>query len=82
MKGYLFPEYDTPVKLGKKVIVIGGGNVAIDAATRWAIRLKEMDESYIVYRRSEAESRQGLKKSSAQKRKVLDSSCLLTLLKY
>ncbi len=32
MKAYLFPEYDTPVKVGKKVVVIGAGNTAMDAA--------------------------------------------------
>src|SRR4030043_226486 len=34
MKAYLFPEYDTPIKIGKKVAVVGGGNVAMDSA-RW-----------------------------------------------
>ena len=53
MKAYLFPEYDTPVKVGKKVAVIGGGNVAMDSA-RCALRLGA-EEVYIVYRRSEAE---------------------------
>jgi len=53
MKAYLFPEYDTPIKVGKKVAVIGGGNVAMDSA-RCALRLGA-DEVYIVYRRSEAE---------------------------
>jgi len=53
MKAYLFPEYDTPVKIGRKVAVIGGGNVAMDSA-RCAIRLGA-DEVYIVYRRSEQE---------------------------
>ncbi|MGI5849263.1 MAG: NADPH-dependent glutamate synthase [Christensenellales bacterium] len=53
MKGYKFPEYDTPVIRHKKVAVIGGGNVAMDAA-RCAKRLGA-DEVYIVYRRSEAE---------------------------
>ena len=53
MKAYRFPEYDTPVKLGKKVAVIGGGNVAMDSA-RCALRLGA-EEVYIVYRRSEAE---------------------------
>jgi glutamate synthase (NADPH/NADH) small chain len=53
MKAYLFPEYDTPVKIGKKVAIIGGGNVAMDSA-RCAIRLGA-DEVYIVYRRSEQE---------------------------
>lgn len=53
MKAYLFPEYDTPVKVGRRVAVIGGGNVAMDAA-RCALRLGG-EEVYIVYRRSEAE---------------------------
>ena len=54
MKGYLFPEYDTPVKIGKKIAVVGAGNVAMDAA-RWARRLPGVEDVYIVYRRSEAE---------------------------
>jgi glutamate synthase (NADPH/NADH) small chain len=54
MKAYLFPEYDTPIKMGKKVVVVGAGNVAMDSA-RWARRLKEVEEVHIVYRRSEAE---------------------------
>ncbi len=53
MKAYQFPEYDTPVKVGKKVAVIGGGNVAMDSA-RCALRLGA-EEVYIVYRRSEVE---------------------------
>ena len=53
MKAYRFPEYDTPVKVGKKVAVIGGGNVAMDSA-RCALRLGA-EKVYIVYRRSEAE---------------------------
>jgi glutamate synthase (NADPH/NADH) small chain len=53
MKAYLFPEYDTPVKVGKRVAVVGGGNVAMDSA-RCALRLGAK-EVYIVYRRSEAE---------------------------
>jgi glutamate synthase (NADPH/NADH) small chain len=53
MKAYLFPEYDTPIKVGRRVMVIGGGNVAMDSA-RCALRLKA-EEVYIVYRRSEAE---------------------------
>jgi len=53
MKAYLFPEYDTPVRIGERVAVIGGGNVAMDSA-RCALRLgaSEVD---IIYRRSEAE---------------------------
>jgi glutamate synthase (NADPH/NADH) small chain len=64
MKGYLFPEYDTPVKVGKKVAVIGAGNTAMDAA-RSSLRLgflqaqqdgTEPSEVHIVYRRSAAEA--------------------------
>jgi len=58
MKGYLFPEYDTPVKVGRKVAVIGAGNVAMDAA-RCALRLQTLQgkdgEVHIVYRRSRDE---------------------------
>ncbi len=53
MQAYRFPEYHTPVKVGKQVAVIGGGNVAMDAA-RSALRLGA-DKVYVVYRRSEAE---------------------------
>jgi len=53
MKAYLFPEYDTPIRIGKKVAVIGGGNVAMDSA-RSALRLGA-EEVYIVYRRSKQE---------------------------
>ena len=48
------PEYDTPVYVGKRVVVVGGGNVAMDAA-RTACRLGA--EVYLVYRRSEKNSR-------------------------
>ncbi|MCD2502692.1 NADPH-dependent glutamate synthase [Clostridium sp. NSJ-145] len=51
MKAYK-DDYQTPVKVGKKVAVVGGGNVAMDAA-RTALRLGA--ETHIVYRRSEAE---------------------------
>lgn len=53
MKAYKFPEYDTPVKKGGIVAVIGAGNVAMDAA-RSALRLGA-HKVMIVYRRSEAE---------------------------
>jgi len=49
-----FPDYDTPVFTGKRVAVIGGGNTAMDVA-RTAKRLKEVEEVYVIYRRSEAE---------------------------
>ncbi len=53
MKAYLFPEYDTPIRIGQNVAVVGGGNVAMDSA-RCAVRLGA-ENVYIVYRRSEAE---------------------------
>jgi len=63
MKAYQFPEADTPVKVGQRVAVIGGGNVAMDSA-RCALRLgwrraisegSEPPEVTIVYRRSRTE---------------------------
>ncbi len=51
MKAYL-DDYDTPIRKGKKVAVVGGGNVAMDAA-RTALRLGA--DVHIIYRRSEAE---------------------------
>ena len=53
MKAYKFPEYDTPIKKGRKVAVVGGGNVAMDAA-RSAMRLGA-DEVHVIYRRSREE---------------------------
>ncbi|MGD9130932.1 MAG: NADPH-dependent glutamate synthase [Candidatus Bathyarchaeota archaeon] len=53
MKAYMFPEYDTPIRIGKTVAVIGGGNVAMDSA-RSALRLGA-EKVYIVYRRSKEE---------------------------
>jgi len=53
MKAYLFPEYDTPIKVGQRVAVFGGGNVAMDAS-RCALRLGA-EEVYIIYRRSKVE---------------------------
>ncbi|MDZ7264548.1 MAG: bifunctional dihydroorotate dehydrogenase B NAD binding subunit/NADPH-dependent glutamate synthase [candidate division KSB1 bacterium] len=53
MKSYLFPEYDTPIRVADRVAVVGGGNVAMDAA-RVAKRLGA-DHVYLVYRRSRTE---------------------------
>jgi glutamate synthase (NADPH/NADH) small chain len=52
MKSYAFPTYDTPIRIGRHVVVIGGGNVAMDSA-RSALRLGA--EVCIVYRRSREE---------------------------
>jgi glutamate synthase (NADPH) small chain len=49
MKAYKFPEYATPIHIGEKVAVIGGGNVALDCA-RSALRLKK--QVTLVYRRT------------------------------
>ena len=53
MKAYRFPEYDTPIQVGRRVAVFGAGNVAMDAS-RCALRFGA-EEVYIVYRRSKAE---------------------------
>ncbi|MEA4885052.1 MAG: FAD-dependent oxidoreductase [Clostridia bacterium] len=53
MKAYRFPEYDTPINLGKRVAVVGAGNVAMDSA-RTSLRLGAEDVK-IVYRRSRTE---------------------------
>ncbi|MFH1941690.1 MAG: NADPH-dependent glutamate synthase [bacterium] len=54
MKAYKFPEYDTPIVCGKKVGVIGAGNVTMDAA-RCAVRLGA-EEVHVLYRRTKKES--------------------------
>ncbi|MFH1540547.1 MAG: NADPH-dependent glutamate synthase [Elusimicrobiota bacterium] len=53
MKAYKFPEYDTPINIGKRIAVIGAGNVAMDSA-RVSLRLGA-DEVIVVYRRTEKE---------------------------
>ncbi len=53
MHAYEFPKYDTPIRIGKRVVVVGAGNVAMDAS-RSALRLGA-EKSMIVYRRSEKE---------------------------
>ena len=58
MSAYKFPEFHTPVNLGKNIIVIGGGNTAMDAA-RIALRMQKMQgiepNTSIFYRRTEVE---------------------------
>jgi len=58
MSAYKFPEYHTPVNIGEHVLVIGGGNTAMDAA-RSALRLQKMSgikpDVSIIYRRTETE---------------------------
>ncbi|MFA5143054.1 MAG: NADPH-dependent glutamate synthase [Candidatus Omnitrophota bacterium] len=58
MSAYKFPEFHTPVNIGRHVIVIGGGNTAMDAA-RAALRLQRLNnmapDTTIIYRRTEVE---------------------------
>jgi glutamate synthase (NADPH/NADH) small chain len=53
MKGYKFPDYDTPIYVGKRVVVVGGGNTAMDSA-RCAKRLGPENVT-VLYRRTKAE---------------------------
>lgn len=53
MKGYKFPEYDTPIYVGEKVVVVGGGNTAMDSA-RCAKRLGPKEVT-VIYRRTRSE---------------------------
>jgi len=58
MSAYKFPEFHTPVNIGKHALVIGGGNTAMDAA-RAGLRLQNMQngssDTSIIYRRTEVE---------------------------
>jgi len=54
MKAYEFPKYDTPIRIGRRVVTIGAGNVAMDCA-RTALRLGAK-ESFIIYRRTKEEA--------------------------
>ena len=58
MKAYNFPESHTPINIGKSIIIIGGGNTAMDAA-RVGLRLQKMNNITpnvtLVYRRTEKE---------------------------
>jgi len=53
MKAYQFPDFDTPIRVGKNVAVIGGGNTAMDAV-RTSKRLGA-EHAYLIYRRSREE---------------------------
>jgi len=58
MSAYKFPEFHTPVNIGKNVLIIGGGNTAMDAA-RVALRLQKINgfalNTTVIYRRTEIE---------------------------
>src|SRR5665811_1492516 len=72
MKAYRFPEYDTPIAVGKKVAVIGGGNVAMDAA-RTALRLGPRCTSSTAGLSTRC--RRALRRSTTRKRKASSSTC-------
>ena len=74
MKADQFPVYDTPVKRAKKVAVVGGGNVAMDAA-RTAMRLGA-EKVYIVYRRTEEEMPCRLEEVEHAKEEVIELTVL------
>jgi len=81
MKAYRFPEYDTPIKAGGRVAVIGGGNVAMDAS-RCALRLGA-EEVHLIYRRSEvemparAEERENAKEEGVIFRLLTNPDCFI-----
>lgn len=81
MKAYRFPEYDTPIKTGGRVAVIGGGNVAMDAS-RCALRLGA-EEVHLIYRRSEvemparAEERENAKEEGVIFRLLTNPDCFI-----
>jgi len=54
MEAFRFPESDTPIRIGKRVVVVGGGNSAMDAA-RWSRRMGA--DTTIMFRRGRAELR-------------------------
>lgn len=79
MKAYKFPESGTPIHVGKKVAVVGGGNVAMDAA-RTALRLGA-EKVYIVYRRSDKELPARLEEIHHAKEEGIDFQFLTAPLK-
>ncbi|HOO37301.1 MAG TPA: NADPH-dependent glutamate synthase [Deltaproteobacteria bacterium] len=80
MKAYRFPEYDTPIVRGKNVAVIGGGNVAMDAA-RTAMRLGA-DNVYLVYRRSRQEMPARIEEIHHAEEEGIQLNLLTTPIKY
>jgi glutamate synthase (NADPH/NADH) small chain len=81
MKAYKFPEWDTPVHVGKRVAVIGGGNVAMDAA-RCSLRLPGVEEVHIIYRRSGEEMPARIEESHHAKEEGVIFDVLTNPLQY
>jgi len=80
MKAYKYPEYDTPVKRGTNVAVVGGGNVAMDAA-RTALRLGAQ-HVYLIYRRSEKEMPARVEEVHHAKEEGIEFNLLTNPLRY
>jgi len=80
MKAYRFPEYETPIKVGRIAAVIGAGNVAMDSA-RTALRLGA-EETYIVYRRSEGEMPARVEEVANAKEEGVNFKLLTAPIKY
>jgi glutamate synthase (NADPH) small chain len=80
MKAHKFPEYDTPVKIGKRVAVIGGGNVAMDAA-RTAKRLAA-EHVYLIYRRTENEMPARIEEIARAKEEGIEFNLLTAPVRY
>jgi glutamate synthase (NADPH/NADH) small chain len=80
MKGYKFPDYDTPVTKGRRVAVCGGGNVAMDAA-RTALRLGA-EKVFIVYRRTEDEMPARREELEHALEEGVELSCLCSPLEF
>ena len=80
MKAYLFPKVDTPIPRGKDVVVLGGGNVAMDSA-RTALRLGA-DRVHLVYRRSGTRCRRGRTRSHHAEEEGIEFFLLTTPVRY
>jgi len=80
MKAYKFPEYDTPVKVGNRVAVIGGGNVAMDSA-RSALRAGA-EKVMVLYRRTRNEMPARLEEVENAEEEGIEFHFLVTPVRY
>ncbi|MDR3195697.1 MAG: NADPH-dependent glutamate synthase [Endomicrobium sp.] len=80
MRAFDFPNYDTPVRSGKNIVVVGGGNTAMDSA-RTAVRLGA-NRVKLVYRRSEAEMPARLEERRHAKEEGVEFITLTKLVRF
>jgi len=80
MKAYKFPEYDTPVKVGNRVAVIGGGNVAMDSA-RSALRAGA-EKVMVLYRRTRKEMPARIEEIENAEEEGIEFHFLVTPVRY